>query len=85
MLSSGGTFASASRMASPERHCRKSRISFSRLKSSWCSMPAPFFSIRNGTASMRKPDTPSCSQKPMIFWISARTYGCQVFRSGWWS
>jgi hypothetical protein len=47
-----------------------------------CSMLAPLRSIRNGTASMRKPETPSCSQKPMIFWISARTYGFQVLKIG---
>ena len=39
----------------------------------------------NGAASMRKPETPSSSQKPMIFRISSRTAGCATLRSGWCS
>ncbi len=43
----------------------------------------PFSAITNGTASIRKPDTPSCSQNPMILRISACTAGLAVLRSGW--
>jgi hypothetical protein len=54
---------------------------------SYCSSgfltPVPFVLMTNGTASMRKPDTPSCIQKPMIFRISACTRGLEVLRSGW--
>ncbi len=34
---------------------------------------------------MRKPDTPSCSQNPMMRMISLRTAGFIVFRSAWCS
>ena len=44
---------------------------------------APLVPITNGTASMRKPETPSWIQKPMIFRISACTSGFEVLRSGW--
>ena len=44
---------------------------------------APTSSTRKGTASMRKPETPSASQKPTIFAISSRTAGLAMFRSGW--
>ena len=40
-------------------------------------------SSRNGTASTRKPSTPSSSQKPAIFAISSRTLGFAMFSSGW--
>ena len=43
---------------------------------------APLVAITNGTASMRKPETPSWIQKPMIFRISACTCGFDVLRSG---
>ena len=43
----------------------------------------PLSAMTNGTASMRKPETPSCIQKPMIFRISACTCGLAVLRSGW--
>ena len=39
--------------------------------------------LMNGTASIRKPETPSSIQKPMIFRISAWTSGWEVLRSGW--
>ena len=39
--------------------------------------------MMNGTASMRKPETPSWIQKPMILRISACTCGFEVLRSGW--
>ena len=39
--------------------------------------------ITKGTASMRKPETPSWIQKPMILRISACTSGFEVLRSGW--
>lgn len=53
--------------------------------------PRPLFSARvypvvsrmNGTASTRKPSTPSCVQKPMIRPISSRTAGLAMLRSGW--
>ena len=32
---------------------------------------------------MRKPDTPSFSQKPTVLTISSRTAGSAMFRSGW--
>ena len=41
------------------------------------------FSMMNGTASIRNPATPSCSQNDAIFLISSRTLGLLVFRSGW--
>ena len=44
---------------------------------------APLVPMMNGTASMRKPETPSWIQKPMIFRISACTSGLEVLRSGW--
>ena len=37
----------------------------------------------NGAASIRKPATPSCSQKLMTLVISARTAGLAQLRSGW--
>ena len=40
-------------------------------------------SSRNGTASTRKPDSPSSSQKPAILAISSRTAGWTMLRSGW--
>ena len=43
----------------------------------------PTSSTRKGTASIRKPDAPSASQKPTIFAISSRTAGLAMFRSGW--
>ena len=43
----------------------------------------PLVAITNGTASMRKPETPSWIQNPMIFRISACTCGFDVLRSGW--
>ena len=39
--------------------------------------------MKKGTASTRKPDTPSSSQKPMTFAISSRTAGLATLRSGW--
>ena len=39
-------------------------------------------SSRKGTASTRKPDRPSSSQKPMILRISSRTAGLAMLRSG---
>ncbi len=44
---------------------------------------APLVEITNGTASIRNPETPSWIQNPMIFRISAWTWGLVVFRSGW--
>ena len=43
----------------------------------------PFVAMTNGTASIRKPETPSWIQNPMILRISACTSGCDVLRSGW--
>ena len=43
----------------------------------------PFLAMTKGTASMRKPETPSWIQKPMILRISAWTSGLEVLRSGW--
>ena len=43
----------------------------------------PLVAMMNGTASMRKPETPSWIQKPMILRISACTSGFEVLRSGW--
>ena len=43
---------------------------------------SPEVSSRNGTASMRKPETPRASQKPMIRAISSRTAGLATLRSG---
>ncbi len=43
----------------------------------------PLVAITKGTASMRKPETPSWIQKPMILRISACTSGLDVLRSGW--
>ena len=40
-------------------------------------------SMRNGTASIRNPATPSRSQNDAIFLISSRTRGLLMFRSGW--
>ena len=46
---------------------------------SYCSFglltSAPLVAMTNGTASMRKPDTPSWIQNPMILRISACTSG----------
>ena len=39
---------------------------------------------RNGTASTRKPASPTCSQKPIDLAISSRTAGLAKLRSGWW-
>ena len=36
------------------------------------------------TASMRKPDSPCSSQKPMTCASSSRTRGLATLRSGWW-
>ena len=44
---------------------------------------APLEAITKGIASIRKPDTPSWIQNPMIFRISACTSGLAVLRSGW--
>src|ERR1700692_1614253 len=60
--------------------------SLNALNISYCSVglvrPAPFFAMTNGTASILKPETPSCNQKPMILRISACTSGLAVVRSG---
>ena len=40
-------------------------------------------SIMNGTASTRKPEIPSSSQKPIALTISSRTRGLVMLRSGW--
>ena len=54
---------------------------------SYCSLGLPTFgplvAMMKGTASMRKPETPSWIQNPMILRISACTSGCEVLRSGW--
>lgn len=39
---------------------------------------------RNGTASTRNPERPSCIQNPMMRAISSRTCGFAMLRSGWW-
>jgi hypothetical protein len=46
-------------------------------------LPGSVSSMMNGTASMRNPATPSCSQNPTIFMTSARTAGLAKLRSGW--
>ena len=82
----GGTLASASRMASPvfqERYSRNSRRYSKRFSVGPGSLPPRPTSMTKGTASMRKPATPSESQKFMIFLTSARTAGLRMFRSGW--
>ena len=43
----------------------------------------PSVSIMNGTASTRKPEIPSSSQKPIALTISSRTRGLVMLRSGW--
>jgi hypothetical protein len=61
----GSTFASPRMMASP---CRQFRNWLNVRSMSYCStglrICAPFCEITNGTASMRNPETPSCSQNP---------------------
>lgn len=47
------------------------------------SIPGVTVSRTNGAASIRKPATPSCNQKPITFLISSRTSGLDQFRSGW--
>ena len=79
----GSTFASARKMHSPLRQDRCSRRSVSSSKSLGPAGSSGLVcSMMNGAASIRNPATPSCAQKPMIFLISARTYGWLVFRSG---
>jgi hypothetical protein len=46
-------------------------------------LPGSVSSMMNGTASIRNPETPSCSQNTQIFLISSRTCGFLMFRSGW--
>ncbi|MNL76397.1 hypothetical protein D3C87_2023600 [compost metagenome] len=67
------------------RQDRKSWISVSMAWGSTMglSVSTPRGSMRKGTASTRKPDTPSASQNPMILRISWRTAGLVVLRSGW--
>ena len=43
----------------------------------------PLVEMTKGTASMRKPETPSWIQNPMILRISAWTLGFDALRSGW--
>ena len=74
-----GRFTSPSRMPSPVRRPRKARsaaqvvvrvgeLVLGRRR-------RPPVSSRNGTASTRKPETPSSSQKPITLAISSRTCG----------
>ena len=73
---SGSTFASASRTASPRRHCVCWRSSVSSPKSlGGLGLSGSARSMTNGTASMRNPETPSCSQNAMVFLSSSRTSG----------
>ena len=83
-VSCGSTFASPSSTASPTRHCSSSR-NCSRYSKWICGLPLPRggFSSTNGTASMRKPATPSCNQNPMMRRTSSRTRGLSMSRSGW--
>ena len=46
-------------------------------------LPGSVSSMMNGTASIRNPETPSCSQNAQIFLISSRTSGLVMLRSGW--
>ena len=83
-MSSMATFASPMSIASPRRRIAYSRSACSqRLPSSGSTPRGPTSSTRKGTASIRKPETPSASQKPTIFAISSRTAGLAMFRSGW--
>ena len=47
------------------------------------STPGVVCSITNGAASIRNPDTPSCSQNAITLRISSRTAGFDQLRSGW--
>jgi hypothetical protein len=81
---SGSTFASASSTASPRRHCTCCRSSVRNPKSfGELALPGSVSSMMNGTASIRNPDTPSCSQNETTFLISSRTAGVAKLRSGW--
>jgi hypothetical protein len=81
---SGSTLASASSIASPTRHWACERRSERKRRSLGLSrLPGSVSSMMNGTASMRNPATPSCSQNATIRMTSARTAGLAMFRSGW--